>query len=148
MLVDQQEFFQSIIFADSHQCKSLKFAVAMSGLHASGESMMAGECYTIAQYHTQRALGLLDGSSFLNIESVQASLLIARYEFIHYSGPKGALDPGKTDAIDTRAWFRHVGSNLGRKRKTQLQSLAITAQCCSDFSEDTADILDCIRSAL
>jgi hypothetical protein len=91
MLVDQQEFFQSIIFADSHQCKSLKFAVAMSGLHASGESMMAGECYTIAQYHTQRAVGLLDGSSFLNIESVQASLLIARYELIHYSGPKGLL---------------------------------------------------------
>lgn len=53
--------------------------------------MMARECYTTAQYHMQRALSLLDGSCFLNIESVQASLLIARYELTHYSGPKGLL---------------------------------------------------------
>lgn len=91
MLVDQQEFFQSIIFVDSHQCKALKYAVAMSGLHASGESIMAEECCTIARYYMQRALGLLDGSSFLNIESVQASILIARYELTNYSGPKGLL---------------------------------------------------------
>jgi hypothetical protein len=91
MLVDHQEFFQSLIFVETHQCKALKFAVAMSGLHASGESVMAVECYSIARYHMQRALGLLEGSSFLNIETVQASLLIARYELTHYSGPKGLL---------------------------------------------------------
>lgn len=52
---------------------------------------MAAESYTIARYHMQKALGQLDGSSFLNIESVQASLLIARYELSHYGVPKGLM---------------------------------------------------------
>jgi hypothetical protein len=91
MLIDQQEFFQSLIFMETHQCKSLKFAVAMSGSNACGDSALAVESYFMARYHMGKALGLRDGSSFLNLETIQASLLIARFEFTYYSGPKGLL---------------------------------------------------------
>ncbi|KAE8555849.1 hypothetical protein EYB25_000547 [Talaromyces marneffei] len=49
------------------------------------------ESYTAARFHLEQAEILADNSSFLNIETVQAFLLVARFEFTHISGPKGLL---------------------------------------------------------
>ena len=91
MLIDQQEFLQSIISVEAHQCMALKHAVAMSGSSACGESALAMESYWAARYHLERAENMTDNSSFLNIETVQALLLVARFECTHVSGPKGLL---------------------------------------------------------
>ncbi|RDL39999.1 uncharacterized protein BP5553_04339 [Venustampulla echinocandica] len=91
MIIDQQEFLQSIISVEKHQCMALKHAVAMSGSNACGESELAMESYLAARFHLERAENLADSSSFLNIETVQALILVARFECTHVSGPKALL---------------------------------------------------------
>ncbi|OQE04967.1 hypothetical protein PENVUL_c028G00235 [Penicillium vulpinum] len=91
MLIDQQEFLQSVVPMDTHQCMALKYATALSGSTACGELALAMESYIAARFHLERAENLADNSSFLNHETVQALLLVARFEFTHISGPKGLL---------------------------------------------------------
>lgn len=91
MLIDQQEFLQSVVPMKTHQCMALKHAVALSGSTACGESALAMESYIAARFHLERAENLADDSSFLNLETLQALLLVARFEFTQISGPKGLL---------------------------------------------------------
>jgi hypothetical protein len=91
ILIDQQEFLQSVIPMETHQCMALKYAAALSGSTACGESAQAMESYIAARFHLERAENLADNSSFLNLETVQALLLVARFEFTHISSPKGLL---------------------------------------------------------
>jgi hypothetical protein len=91
MLIDQQEFLQSVVPMETHQCMALKYAIALSGSTACGESALAMESYIAARFHLERAENLAENSSFLNVETVQALLLVARFEFTHISGPKGLL---------------------------------------------------------
>lgn len=91
MLIDQQEFLQSVVPMETHQCIALKYAIALSGSTACGESALAMESYMAARFHLERAENLAGNSSFLNVETVQALLLVARFEFTHISGPKGLL---------------------------------------------------------
>ncbi|KAL2819697.1 hypothetical protein BJX63DRAFT_381476 [Aspergillus granulosus] len=91
MLIDQQEFWQSVVPMETHQCMALKYAAALSGSTACGDSALAMESYIAARFHLERAENLADNSSFLNLETVQALLLVARFEFTHISGPKGLL---------------------------------------------------------
>ncbi|GFF94993.1 hypothetical protein IFM53868_07794 [Aspergillus udagawae] len=96
MLIDQQEFSHSIIPMEAHQCMALKYAAALSGSSACGESALAMESYLAARFHLEKAENLTDNSSFLNIETVQALLLVARFEFTHISRPKGLLTIART----------------------------------------------------
>ncbi|KAJ5164770.1 uncharacterized protein N7500_006600 [Penicillium coprophilum] len=91
MLIDQREFLRSVVPMKTHQCMSLKYATALSGSTACGETALAMESYIAARFHLERAENLADNSTFLNLETVQALLLVARFEFIHISGPKGLL---------------------------------------------------------
>lgn len=91
MLIDQQEFLQSVVPMETHQCMALKYATALSGSTACGELSLAMKSYTSARFHLEQAENLADNSSFLNVETVQALLLVARFEFTHISGPKGLL---------------------------------------------------------
>jgi len=90
-LIDQQEFLLSVVPMETHQCMALKYAAALSGSTASGESALAMESYIAARFHLEQAENLADNSSFLTLETVQALLLVARFEFTHISGPKGLL---------------------------------------------------------
>ncbi|GFF46564.1 hypothetical protein IFM46972_08073 [Aspergillus udagawae] len=96
MLIGQQEFSHSIIPMEAHQCMALKYAAALSGSSACGESALAMESYLAARFHLEKAENLADNSSFLNIETVQALLLVARFEFTHISRPKGLLTIART----------------------------------------------------
>jgi hypothetical protein len=91
VLIDQGEFLQSVLPVETHQCMALKYAVALSGSSACGESALAMGSYPTARFHLERAENMADNSSFLNIETVQALLLVARFEFTHISAPRGLL---------------------------------------------------------
>lgn len=79
-LIEPQVFSKSTMGNDTHQCKALKLAVAMSGATACGESSLAMEQYSTTRFHIERAESLADNSSFLNLETAQTLILVARFE--------------------------------------------------------------------
>ena len=112
MLIGQQEFLQSTIFVETHQCQALKHAVAMSGFNACGESKSATESYFAARFHLERAENMADNSSFLNAETVQALLLVARYECTHVSWPKALLTISRLMQLISLLGYDMLDQNL------------------------------------
>jgi hypothetical protein len=64
-----------------HQVNALSYAIAISGACLSGEfPNLKLLCYQSARQYLELAERQEDGTSFLNLESLQALLLILRYE--------------------------------------------------------------------
>ena len=129
MLIDRQEFLQSIVSVEAHQCMALKHAVAMSGSSACGESALAMESYLAARYHLERAENMADNSSFLNLETVQALLLVARFECTYISGPKGLLTIARLMQLIALLGYDILDQGPSEDENTNCPSLLSKAQC-------------------
>ena len=80
-LIDRDRFLSSTIKADNHQSQALRCAVAMSGASSLQDGEVSASLYKEARLHMERAQTEVDNSSFLNLETAQAMVLIARFEF-------------------------------------------------------------------
>lgn len=77
---------------DDHQSKALAYAIAMSGPSGGDDTKLAQEqCYQASRYHLERAEMECNNSSFLNLESAQALVLVVRYEASNLDGPRAMI---------------------------------------------------------
>lgn len=81
-LFDATPFPQDIAYATSHQHQALKYAITMAGAGVHNTTLhLAQQCYVAARSHLEMAETHMENSSFLNLETAQTLILIARYEF-------------------------------------------------------------------
>ncbi|KAF7562314.1 hypothetical protein G7046_g1832 [Stylonectria norvegica] len=85
-LVNRDRFLFTTASNSTQQCQALKAAIAMSGAASIGDSESASRWYKRARSHIEKAEMELDNSSFLTLDTAQALLLVARFEFSHASG--------------------------------------------------------------
>lgn len=71
----------STIKSDNHQSQALKYAVAMWGASLLQDNEASAKLYTEARSHIEKAQREVDNSSFLNLETAQAMVLMTRFEF-------------------------------------------------------------------
>lgn len=78
-----------------HQANSLSFAVAMAGASLSDDfPHLESLCYHSARHYIDLAEREDDGASFLNLDVLQALILVVRHEFMEAS-------------TSGRAWLTH-----------------------------------------
>lgn len=81
-LIDTTEFLHETAYATLHQHQALKYAVAMAGAGAHNTTLhLEHQYYVTARSHLEMAETHIGNSSFLNLETAQTLILIARYEF-------------------------------------------------------------------
>ncbi|CRL18492.1 Fungal transcriptional regulatory protein, N-terminal [Penicillium camemberti] len=81
-LIDTTEFIHETAYATLHQHQALKYAVAMAGAGARNTTLhLEHQYYVAARSHLEMAETHMGNSSFLNLETAQTLILIARYEF-------------------------------------------------------------------
>ena len=82
-IINQNRFFRILQQTPrSHQVSALSHAVAMAGASLSDDfSHLESMCYYSAWHHIEQAERQKDGSDFLNLELLQALLLVIRFEF-------------------------------------------------------------------
>lgn len=81
-LIDTTEFLHETAYATLHQHQALKYAVAMAGAGARNTTLhLEQQYYVAARSHLEMAETHMRNSSFLNLETAQTLILIARYEF-------------------------------------------------------------------
>lgn len=81
-LIDTTEFLHETAYATLHQHQALKYAVAMAGAGARNTTLhLEHQYYVAARFHLEMAEMHMGNSSFLNLETAQTLILIARYEF-------------------------------------------------------------------
>ena len=91
-LIDTAEFFRNTAYATSHQHRGLKYAVAMAGAGAhKTTSLLEQQCYVAARFHLEMAETHMENSTFLNLETAQTLILIARYEFTRTHATRAIL---------------------------------------------------------
>ncbi|KAM5444665.1 hypothetical protein MferCBS31731_000119 [Microsporum ferrugineum] len=83
-LIGQMELLQSILSINTHQGQALRYAVGMAGAGTCENSQhLQQQCYVAARFHLEMAETQTDSSSLLSLETVQALILVARFEFTH-----------------------------------------------------------------
>jgi hypothetical protein len=83
-MIDEYIFMKSTRVRLGHHEHALKYAVATSGASAEENSMdIADRCYRLARHHLESAESAADSAAFLDIGTVQALILIARFELKH-----------------------------------------------------------------
>ncbi|CAI7646199.1 unnamed protein product [Penicillium discolor] len=81
-LINTTEFLHETAYATLHQHQALKYAVAMAGAGARNTTLhLEHQYYVAARSHLEMAETHIGNSSFLNLETAQTLILIARYEF-------------------------------------------------------------------
>jgi hypothetical protein len=94
-LIDPTDFLQSsesTTTTHSLQTQALKYAVAMSGASAIKDSTgLEQQCYMAARSRLEMAETQTDNSSFLNLETAQTLILVARYEFTHTNSARALI---------------------------------------------------------
>ena len=81
-LIDTTEFLHETAHATLHQHQALKYAVAMAGAGACNTTLhLEQQYYVAARSHLEMAETHMGNSSFLNLDTAQTLILIARYEF-------------------------------------------------------------------
>ncbi|EEQ34061.1 conserved hypothetical protein [Microsporum canis CBS 113480] len=83
-LIGQMEPLQSTLSVNTHQGQALRYAVGMAGANTCENSQhLQQQCYVAARFHLEMAETQTDSSSLLSLETVQALILVARFEFTH-----------------------------------------------------------------
>ncbi|EFQ99791.1 hypothetical protein MGYG_02803 [Nannizzia gypsea CBS 118893] len=83
-LVDQMKTLQSTLSTDTHQGQALRYAVGMAGAGTfENPADLQQQCYVAARFHLEMAETQTDSSSLFSLETVQALILVARFEFTH-----------------------------------------------------------------
>ncbi|KAI5460569.1 hypothetical protein BGZ63DRAFT_248801 [Mariannaea sp. PMI_226] len=82
-LVNRHRFLSNTTEQAGHQSQALRAAIAMSGAASMDDNEAASHWYTRARAHVEKAEMELDNSSFQTLDTAQALLLIARFEFSH-----------------------------------------------------------------
>ncbi|PKY07087.1 hypothetical protein P168DRAFT_315611 [Aspergillus campestris IBT 28561] len=91
-LIDTTEFFRNTAYATPHQHQGLKYAVAMAGAGSHKTTLhLEQQCYVAARSHLEMAEMHMGDSTFLNLETVQTLILIARYEFTRTHATRAIL---------------------------------------------------------
>lgn len=98
--------------AESHQHQALKYAVAMTGAGAHDTtSHLEQQCYVAARFHLEMAETQVENSSFLNLQTVQTLILVARYEFLRTRAERAIITSGAViDVPDVQGTDCHYWS--------------------------------------
>lgn len=154
--INSERFYRCISEDDpsSHHVYSLKHAVAMAGafFNFSAEEIER-RCYALARSEVEKAERGEDGAGFLNLETAQALILIARREFTKGFPTRGLMTTGRAvrllkllgcDAIDEE------NPTLRRTRNLSLPQLPYDNQPLLKEMVDTwwaVYVLDCYSAA-
>ncbi|KAG6354280.1 hypothetical protein INS49_004885 [Diaporthe citri] len=100
-LMSKSAFYRTLQQSpDKHQTLALKYAVCMAGAQAERDSFQFKEqCYIAARLHLEQAELGSGASSFWNAEAAQALVLVARFEFEHFTSPRAMVTTSRLFAL-------------------------------------------------
>lgn len=92
-LINKDDFLEETLLRADHQSNALHCAVAMSGAVATRQpESLCEQYYASARYHLEKAETQADDSSMLNLQTVQAMILLVRFEFCCKARPRAFLN--------------------------------------------------------
>lgn len=97
---------------DKHQTLALKYAVCMAGAQAERDAFQFREqCYVAARFHLEQAELGSRSSSFWNVEAAQALVLVARFEFEHFTSPRTMVTTSRLFALMSVLCHQDISSS-------------------------------------
>ena len=125
-LINREKFQQIADSVDPpHQHLALMYAVAMSGASCAQNPIQIEEqCYLSARNHLDKAETQLDSSSFWNVETVQALILLARFEFTKANAARALLTTSRFMQLINLLGYDLVDRNATQSDRNRFASLA------------------------
>jgi hypothetical protein len=96
----------------------------MSGASASEDSVnLEQQCYVAARYHLEMAEMQADNSSFLNLETAQTLILVARFEFTHTNAARALITTARLMRLLSLLEYDGLDSSVARMDKDGFKTL-------------------------
>lgn len=135
--MNRGDFRQLANYVDPpHQHLALKYAVAMSGANAAQDYVhLEKQCYLSARGHLEKAETQADGASFCNIETVQALILVARFEFTKANAARALLTTSRLMRLLSLLGYDHVDRTVTGSDKERFASLAPSVNSAAGLQE-------------